>query len=88
MPRKQNLKHKDYEELGRRLENIYLTGYINKKEMLKMSFLKGLVTGLGGVIGATIVVALVFWILSLFDSVPFVGPVLEKLETNVKTQRK
>jgi hypothetical protein len=78
----------DYEELGRRLENIYLTGYISRKEMIKMTFLKGVVAGLGGVIGATIVVGLLAWILSLFDTTPLIGPLFDGVENTVKTQRK
>jgi hypothetical protein len=73
----------DYEELGRRLENIYLTGYISKKEMMKWSFLKGALAGFGGVIGATIVVAILLGVLSLFDTVPFVGPLVDKIENTV-----
>ena len=83
-----NRTREDYEELGRRLENIYLTGYISKKEMMKMSFLKGVVAGVGGALGATIVVALLIWILSLLDTVPFIGPVVENIEDTVKTQPK
>jgi hypothetical protein len=79
---------RDYEELGRRLENIYLTGYISRKEMIKMSFLKGIVAGFGGVIGATIVVGLLAWTLSLFDTTPLVGPLFDNVENTVKTQRK
>jgi hypothetical protein len=78
---------KDYEELGRRLENIYMTGYISKKEMLKMSFLKGMAAGLGGVLGATIVVGLLIWVLSLFDTVPLVGPLLENIQDAVKSKK-
>ncbi len=79
---------RDYEELGRRLENIYLTGYISRREMLKMSFLKGMATGFGGVVGATIVVALLVWILSLFDTVPFIGPIVDSVENTVNSQKK
>lgn len=78
----------DYEDLGRRLENIYLTGYISKKEMLKMSFLKGIAAGLGGVVGATIIVGLLVWVLSLFDTVPLVGPLVDGFNDTVKTQPK
>jgi hypothetical protein len=77
----------DYEELGRRLENIYITGYISKKEMFKMSLLKGVLAGFGGVIGATIVVALLAWTLSLFDTTPLVGPIFDNLKDTVNTQR-
>ncbi|HTE21549.1 MAG TPA: DUF5665 domain-containing protein [Candidatus Limnocylindria bacterium] len=86
--RPNTLSKADYEELGRRLENIYLVGYISKKEMLKMSFLKGIVAGFGGVVGATIVVGLVVWILSLFHTIPFIGPLVDNAENTVKTQKK
>jgi chromate transport protein ChrA len=76
----------EYEELGRRLENIYLTGYINRKEMLKWSFIKGIVTGFGGVLGATILIGLLLWILSLFDNIPLVGPVFDGLKDAVQTK--
>ena len=74
---------KDYEQIGRRLENIFLTGYISRTEMLKISFLKGVAAGLGGVIGATIVVALLAWTLSLFRTVPLVGPLVDNLRNTV-----
>jgi hypothetical protein len=56
--------------------------------MLKMSFLKGIAAGFGGVIGATIVVGLVVWILSLFETIPLVGPVVDNVKGTVKTQPK
>jgi len=81
------LSTKDYEDLGRRLENIYLTGYIDKKEMLKMSFLKGIVTGLGGVVGATILVGLFVWILSLLGHVPVIDRAAENVKNSVQTKK-
>jgi len=77
---------KDYEEIGRMLDNIYLTGYVDRKQMFKMSLLKGIAGGLGGVIGATIIVALLAWTLSLFEQVPLLGPLFDNVENTVKTQ--
>lgn len=79
-------KQQSYEQIGKMVENIYLTGYIDKNQMYKMSFLKGLVTGLGGVLGATIVVGLLLWILSLFNRVPLIGPITEQIKETVQTQ--
>lgn len=78
-------KQQSYEQIGKMVENIYLTGYIDKNQMYKMSFIKGLVTGLGGVLGATIVVALLIWILSLFNRVPLLGPITEQIKETVQT---
>lgn len=71
------------EQLGQMLRNIYESSYIDRGTMYKMSFLKGVVTGLGGVVGATIVVALLLWVLNFFDEVPLIGPLTEKLQDTV-----
>lgn len=73
-------KQKEYEQLGKMVSEIYESGYLDKSKMLKTSFLKGLVSGFGGVVGATVVVALLLWILSLFSAVPFTDNVKEVIE--------
>ncbi len=70
---------KQYEQLGKMLVSIYETGYLDKAKFYKMNFIKGLVAGFGGVIGATIVVALLLWILSLFQEIPIIGPLVDNL---------
>ena len=51
-----------------------------------MSFIKGVLAGFGGVLGATILVALLLWILSLFSSVPFIGKIAENVTDTIQTQ--
>ena len=72
----------EYEDLGKLLENIYESGYANRGRVYKMSFFKGVVAGFGGVVGATIVVAILLWILSLLDFVPFVNKIQCTLENS------
>ena len=76
----------EYEQLGRMLENIYESGYIDHGEAYKQSFIKGLMGGLGGVIGATIIVALVLWLLSLFKEVPLIGPVIDSVRHTINNR--
>lgn len=83
---KKSPKELDYEHLGKMLTNIYESGYIDKNQSYKQSFIKGLVSGLGGVIGATIVVGLVLWVLSVFKQVPLVGPVINNVRDSIKTK--
>lgn len=78
------LKKAEYEELGRIVAAIYETGYLNKAQSFKMSFVKGMFQGFGGVIGATILVALLLWTLSFFDELPFLGDLVNTVETTVQ----
>lgn len=75
---------KDYEQLGRMLANIYETGYIDRNQLYKMSFIKGVITGFGGVVGATLVVALVIWILSLLGNVFLLDKIVDPISENIK----
>jgi len=75
----------DYERLGRMLEMTFMTGYSSRKRYYRMAFVKGLFTGLGSVIGATVVLALVLWVLSLFETFPLIGPVLESFQNTVNS---
>lgn len=58
-------------ELGKKLQAFYEMGYVNKKDALKWSLLKGLAGGFGAFLGGTIVVGIVYglvhWITSLFN---------------------
>lgn len=86
-PKQTKLKvETDYEQLGRMLQSIYESGYIDRNKFYKMSFLKGVVAGFGGVIGATILVALLLWVLNLFDHVPLLGPLTDKLQHTVEVK--
>ena len=85
-PAKKPNKQKDYEQIGRMVASIYESGYIDKNKTYKMSFIKGLLGGFGGVVGATIVVALLLWGLSFFNEVPLIGPVVEKVQHTLDTK--
>ena len=76
--------NKDYEHLGRMLTNIYESGYLDKNEVYKTSLIKGLIGGFAGVLGATILIGLLIWILTLFKQVPVVGPFVDKLRHTVQ----
>lgn len=75
----------DYEQLGRMMVAIVESGYMNRKQLLKMSFLRGAMAGLGGVLAASLLVALLVWILSLFVSVPLIGPWLDTIRETVES---
>ena len=74
---------KDYENLGRIVASIYETGYLDRRQTYKMSFIKGALSGFGGVLGATVLIAFLLWILSFFSSVPLIGHFTSQIDHTV-----
>lgn len=86
MSDKQNdMKPKDYEKIGRLLEGIVVSGYSSNWRFIMYSFFRGVLYGFGIVIGGTIVVALLIWILSQFNEVPVIGPVFDNILEIINT---
>lgn len=74
----------DYEKLGKQVAALYDAINPDRSGLYRTAFLKGVVTGLGGVIGATVVIVILAWLLSLFQQVPFVGPIFENLKNTIQ----
>jgi len=79
MATEKNLSEKELLELGKKLQQFYDAGYVNKKQAVLFSFYKGVASGLGAFLGGTIVIALLVWILSLFHQLPFAGHIQDAL---------
>ncbi|MDQ3094188.1 MAG: DUF5665 domain-containing protein [bacterium] len=79
---------KQYAELGKAVSTVFESGAISKKALYKASLLRGLFSGIGGVIGATAGIALFLWLLSLFDQVPLIGTLLTKLQETINSTTK
>jgi hypothetical protein len=77
-------RQKEAEELGKKLQNFYDSGYVNRKQAFWFAFLKGILGGLGSVVGATVAIALILWILSGLDQVPFVGHLSESVRDTLQ----
>ncbi|MBP9813113.1 hypothetical protein KBC51_01585 [Candidatus Saccharibacteria bacterium] len=75
----EQLKIKDYEHLGRMMEEIVATSYANKLRFFGFTFMRGVVYGLGIFIGGTIIVAIVIGVLTQFNDAPIIGPFLNRI---------
>lgn len=73
-------------ELGKKLQQFYDSGYINKKQTIFFSFLKGLASGVGAFLGGTIVIGLLLWILSLFSHIPLLDHVVDIVRDSINTK--
>jgi len=60
------------EEAARKalLEDLFYDFHSSRVQIYKMNFVRGIFLGFGTVIGGTLVVALLIWILSLLGNVP------------------
>lgn len=76
---------KELVEIGKKMMYLYQTGFISYKQSLKYTFIRGVVYGFGLFLGGTIVVAIVLWILSLFDQVPFINHIINALQSAQKS---
>ncbi|HIA91825.1 TPA: hypothetical protein EYO12_01760 [Candidatus Saccharibacteria bacterium] len=81
---KPEIKTSDYERIGRSMESVVLHGYANRRRLFTTNFLRGLFFGMGSALGATILLALLIFILSLFSEVPLIGRFFENIQTTVE----
>ena len=77
-------KSKEYEAVGKLVVDLYDSVNPQKATLYKAAFLKGVLSGVGGVIGATIVIALLLWVLSLLDSLPLLGPLTDSVKDTIE----
>ena len=84
MTTQKKLKEEEFLELGKKMQQFYDLGYINKKQALLFSFYKGLASGLGVFLGGTIIIALLIWVLSLFNQVPFANHFVQVLNQSLQ----
>lgn len=79
---------RNHDEIARALEILFATDYIDKKKLYLSNFLRGMAFSVGGVVGVTVIVGLLLWILSLFDQVPLIGPVLENTRQTIQDTKR
>jgi hypothetical protein len=84
---KSNKTKEQYEQIGRVVDGLLQSEYLDRRQAYKASFIKGIVGGAGGVIGATVLIALLLWFLSVFKEIPLVGPVVDTIRNTVQRKQ-
>ena len=77
---------KDYAELGKQVQAVYEAINPDRAAVYRTALIKGIFTGVGTVVGATLVIALLAWVLSLFSEIPLVGGFVESIQTTIEEQ--
>ena len=70
------------------LEDLFEDYYNHRYEVYKMNFVRGIVFGFGSVIGGTLVVALLLWLLSVLHYVPFLDGIVDAAQHSIQTRSK
>jgi Domain of unknown function (DUF5665) len=69
------------------LEDLFEDYYAQRFKVYKMNFIRGIVFGFGSVIGGTLMVGLLLWLLSFFNELPFIGHFVQSIQHSVETPR-
>lgn len=76
-PKKKNDVKKLRLEAARLAEIMNRAEYVKPRQLYLQNFIRGVFFGFGSLLGATLLVAVLVWLLSIFDSLPLVGPMME-----------
>lgn len=89
--KKMTEKIKEGNERGAReslLEDLFYDFNRNRVQIYKMNFFRGIFFGLGSVLGGTVIVALIVWMLSFFVNIPGIGDQIQNVEHSIQGQKK
>lgn len=79
----------DYDKLGRVVEETIIRDYVSllgsAPRQMWASFVRGVTFGFGTVIGGTLVVAMLIWVMSFFGGAPVIGEYIQKITHAIET---
>lgn len=87
MDQKNQSKNKKEEaDMTKALEVLFASRYINKRKLYLNNFLRGIFFGIGSVLGATVLVVILLWVLSFFEEIPLIGPAADRFQESIKNR--
>lgn len=70
------------------IEEMFNDYYKDRRNIYKVNFFRGIFFGFGSVLGATVVVALVVWVLSFFVQIPGIGDAAQQAQDSLESSKK
>lgn len=67
------------------LEDLFEDYYAQRFKVYKMNFVRGIVFGFGSVIGGTLMIAALLWLLSFFNELPFIGHFTQTIQHSIQS---
>ncbi len=68
------------------LEQLFDDHYRFRWRIYKMNFFRGIFFGFGSVLGASLIVGLLIWVLSLFTQLPVIGNFFEQSQSTIENR--
>lgn len=65
------------------LEYLFASRYIDRKRLYLENFYRGMFFSIGSIVGIVLVGTLVLWLLSFFDSIPFIDKISRAIEASL-----
>jgi len=69
------------------IEDLFYDFNRARAEVYKMNFIRGIFFGFGSVLGGTVVIALLAWMLSLFVDIPGIGNSIQDIQQTIQRDR-
>ena len=83
-PKTASKSNQEYEQMGRAVDALLQSEFLERRQAFKTKFLLGIVGGIGGIIGATIMIAILLALLSLFKNIDPLRPFIEKTTETIQ----
>lgn len=78
-----NLSRSEAKQAAQALEKLLNAKTISLPHLYLQNFLRGFFFSMGGIIGATVGIAILLWFLSLFQEVPLLGNFVQNVEQTI-----
>lgn len=66
------------------LEDWFHDYYRHRLKVYHMNFIRGIMFGFGSVIGGTVMIALLLWLLTFFNDLPFIGHFTQTVQNSIQ----
>ena len=70
------------------IEDLFYDFNRSRAQVYKMNFVRGIFFGLGSVLGGTVLIALLAWILHFFVQIPGIGQPIEQVQQSIQGDKK
>lgn len=70
------------------LEDLFYDFNRNRHQVYKMNFIRGIFFGLGSVLGGTVLIGIIAWILSFFIYIPGIGQPIHQVQQSIQSDQR